>query len=189
MHRRSGIAAAVLCSILLLPNSACTTAHDRNTVLPESVATLFPGHVLMDVAEFDPLLQQVLASNDPYPAGQSPTWLQADFDGNGVADHALLLRTPPGVEPQGEIMAVVLGLDGGRYEIAHSESHDYVLDYAYFYVVNAETLVRPTQAYDSGKEDTRISNPGIGLAYFEKSSVVYFWDGTLGRIDEIWTSD
>ena len=157
--------------------------------LPEPFETHFHGYVLMDVADFSPDLQLVLSRGARYPDGQSPTWVRADFDGNGTVDHAALLRTPSGSGGADEVFAIVLGFDDGRYELAHFESFGAVNDRLLLQPVEAGRWVNPVQSYDTGKEAALMVSEAVLLEFFEASAAVYYWDNALGGFDAIPVSD
>lgn len=166
----------------------CATPENLPST-PEPFAAHFRGYVLMEVGDFEPDLQMILGRSTRYPDGQSPTWIRADFDGNGTIDHAALLRTPSGSGAADEVFAIVLGLEDGRYELAHFESIGAVNDRLLLQPFAAGRWAYPVQSYDTGKEATRMVNAAVILEYFEASAAVIYWDEELGGFDAIPVSD
>lgn len=168
--------------------SGCTEPENLSST-PEPFETNFPGYVLMDVEDFSPDLQLVLGRSTRYPDDQSPTWVRADFDGNGTIDHAALLRTPSGSGGADEVFAIVLGFENGRYELVHFESFGTVNDRLLLKPVEAGRWANPVQSYDTGKEPTLMLHDAVLLEFFEASAAVYYWDDALGGVDVIPVSD
>ena len=166
----------------------CATPGERSSTL-EPFASHFDGYLLMQVEELDPDLQLVLSRGTHHPIGQSPTWVRADFDGNGTVDHAALLRTPPGSGAADEVFVIMLNVGQGRYELAHFESFGAINSRALLIPFPAGEWAYPVQSYDTGKQATPMVNDAVLLEYFEASAAVYYWDDELGGFDAIPVSD
>ncbi len=143
----------------------------------------------MEVADLEPDLQLVLSRNSRHSVGQSPTWVRADFDGNGTLDHAALLRTPPGAGAADEVFTIMLSFGAGRYELAHFQSFGFVNGRVLLTPFPAGEWAHPVQSYDTGKQARPMVNDAVVLEYFEASAAVYYWDDDLGRFDAIPVSD
>lgn len=126
-----------------------------------------------------------------------PTWAAGDFDGDGRTDFALfvfgkkrsscsLTLVAVFCPPRGSHRAAVIDhpiLPSGTRSPGHCAPDLYVT------IVKKGATISRTQAVPkaSDEESVTLANDAVKLVYFERSSVVFFWDGE--RFRRIWTED
>lgn len=116
---------------------------------------------------------------------QAEPWAAVgDFNGDNVVDWAGLLRNE---DDRIDLVAVYSVKDHYAHHILSSLGTDD--DGIYFGVVTEPPGTVHGFPLDDGEPDPVITlrNPGVHLFYYEKSSVLYYWDE--GAIRELWTSD
>ena len=157
---------------------------------PEPIRGFYPGYVLVETQDLDQgdialFLDEETRATDPWAL----SWVRADFDGNGVGDHAVLLRTPDGLLPVYETFAILMGGADGQYEVVAESSYRGFTDYQIISQVRPGTIVR-SFAGDGGPDiEVRLRNPAIELAVIGKTAVVFYWDFSTGSIEAIPTAD
>ncbi len=150
--------------------------------LEEILARFFPGYVLVSMDDLDPAVGR-LAEQDPVYAdpGRSPSMIRADFDGNGVADYALLVREEAGAEPD-EIFAVLMGQGRGRYNRAAQAFFGILLDGVYLGYAPAGAVLSPAPGSTIVREPVTLAHPAVKLIYLNSASNAFYWDAKAGRL-------
>lgn len=151
--------------------------------LPEHVQTYLdaaaPGYELPR-GQFEPYLRSFFEEDD-----QTEPWaIVGDFNGDEVIDWAGMLR-----DEKEHLDLVVV------YSVKKKLSHQILTslgadeDGIYFGVVLEPVGEIHGFPLDDDQPDpvVKLKNPGIHLFYFEKSSVLYYWD--QGTFRDFWTSD
>jgi len=157
---------------------------------PEPIRGFYPGFVLVETQDLDQgdislFLDEVTRATDPWAL----SWVRADFDGNGVGDHAVLLRTPDGLLPVYQRFAILMGADDGQYEVVEASSYRGFTDYRIISQVEPGTIVRSFAGDEGPDTEVRLRNPAISLAVIGKTAVVFYWDSSTGSIEAIPTAD
>ncbi len=152
--------------------------------------SLYPGYVLVETQDLDQadvglFLDEEARSNDP----TALTWVHADFDGNGVVDHAVRLRTPDGLLPAYQILAILLGQPDGHYEVADEFSYRGFTDYVILRQVDAGTTVIGFTSIDGPFLQIPLEHPAVEIVHIGKAAVVYYWDPSTNRLESIQTSE
>lgn len=114
--------------------------------------------------------------------------LRADFNGDGVDDFAVLLRSKNSHRRENgdlyryQVVAFISGKDKKHEPKVLTENEDFYPPITFI------TIRKPgkIREFETGKT-TAIKNPAIDLTYCGKSSVTYLWKGK--KFSEIWTSD
>jgi hypothetical protein len=151
--------------------------------LPEYVQSCFDAATLdyeLPLGKFETYLKSYFDQENQV----EPWAIVGDFNGDKITDWAGLLR-----DNTGRIDLVVVYSMNGEYshEVLSSVGADE--DGIYFGVV----LEPPGEIHgfpiDEKEPDpvVSLSDPGIHLFYYEKSSVLYYWQD--GLFSELWTSD
>jgi hypothetical protein len=99
-----------------------------------------------------------------------PAYISADFDGNGLQDYAVLLRS----EISGKAivrLVVFLKHENGVLKAHTLEKFDDLLDSIFIDIQSPGKV----QEYDSNRT-IRMQFPGIARRFFEKSAGIYYWD-------------
>ena len=112
-----------------------------------------------------------------------PWSITGDFNGDKIADWAGLLRSR-----NDQLCLVVVYSE--KTEYSHRVLASLGTDDNGIYT--GVEMVLPGEVHGFPFDDKPIpvvtlTNPGIHLIYFEKSSVLYYWDGE--SFNEMWTSD
>lgn len=130
--------------------------------------------------QFEPYLRSYFEEQSE----AEPWAAEGDFNGDAVADWAGLLRNA-----ENELDLVVIYSVEGGYTHNRLSSLGADGDGIYFGVVLEPVGEIHGFPFDNEDPDpvVNIQNPGIHLFYYEKSSVLYFWDD--GTFREFWTSD
>lgn len=151
----------------------------------ELIKRYFPDYALMEDRELTPLARDYF--NKHYPK-LTPSLVNADFDGNDFLDFAVLLRKGKGKD-RITILAIFLRANQQRFELAYYLSLGVYGGDVYITPVESGKIVRQTESANVPREKVKLKNTAIQLVYFEKSSVVYYWDDKVKKFESIWTSD
>jgi len=148
----------------------------------ESVIThFFPGYALVSLGSLAPEIGALTVSDPVYDnADRSPTSVRGDFDGNGFADYALLIRKAAGPEAD-EIFVILMGHGEGRYAKAIESFFGGVATDIYLgYLAAGAVLPAPA---DTGGNSPPIAleNPAVTLNILGQISDVFYWDRLAGR--------
>lgn len=124
--------------------------------------------------------------------------VKADFNGDGIEDHAFLLKS---TEFSGEGLWVNLSMPTNDFSWINlrainwgPESPNESLS------MGIDIVPSGTQTYDCFEDDTmcnhgkerpqlELVNPGLAYFRFESASSFYFWSTDEGRFRRVWTSD
>ena len=162
-----------------IPTGAWASAPGVPDDILEYLARELPHHSLPKGAYAAVLKKWFADSGRPEP------WsIQGDFDGDSVVDWAGLLA-----DAEGRLDLVVVRSSAGTRTHAILASPGLDTDGIY---VGVE-LEPPGEVhgfpFENGPPDPVVitSNPSIHLYYYEKSSVLYYWNGD--SFSEMWTSD
>ena len=113
-----------------------------------------------------------------------PTVIRADFDGNGIADYAVLVRELASPNPD-EVFAVLMGHGRGRYSAAMKAFFGGLLGNVYLgYIAPGETLT-PTAGSSRGGTTVRLDRPGVRLIYHRRAADAFYWDEISARFDSV----
>ena len=150
--------------------------------LDEIVEQFFPGYVVMRESDLDRTVRNHTASNPVYDGvDRTPTVIRADFDGNGVADYALLVRADTSDEPD-EVFAVLLGQGKGAYSRAAQAFFGGVVGQVYLGYAPAGSVLVPARHSTVAREAVTLTLPAVKLIYYESSADAFYWDASLNRL-------
>ena len=118
----------------------------------------------------------------------NPSVVQADFDGDGHLDYALLVRN---VKSKTTKLIVLLCSEDGQCRKVYELDVSMYSDLVYLRLVAIGSVVSQTDAIDSTDHLTpvRLKASGIQVSYFEKGKVVLYWNRKLKKIKEVDTQD
>lgn len=148
------------------------------------IAQFFPGYAPVTPGDLSAEVRRQTAGDPAYgQAGISPTVIRADFDGNGIADYAVLVRELASPNPD-EVFAVLMGHGRGRYSAAMKAFFGGLLSDVYLgYIAPGETLT-PT-AGSRGGTTVHLERPGVRLIYHRRAADAFYWDETSARFDSV----
>ncbi len=141
---------------------------------------------------------------------EHPGWVTADFNGDGLSDHAVLFEVPSKEEPTGmgkgyDFNLVVLwqekpgvyktqllrrifenSIYGSPPDFATPTLKELMTTWIY---IEKQSPGKLRESPVVGNRTVILQNPGIELVYCEKSSSVFYWDKKANRFEELVTSD
>jgi hypothetical protein len=142
--------------------------------------------------------KQVLLSSDLDPTCgnvKNPGLVEADFDGNGIADEAMILkvgaekqvRLPDDSESKGFFAEITV-----RLKQKGGEAAEIVLE-RFDHAFPANIALTPfdkrvASEFDSDKK-VSLENPGFVLNYCERSACLYYFDIASKSFKKLWISD
>ena len=179
------IAVFILFLFIYTTEAKSTKSVEDKTDYKELIQKYFPGYVLMDIEELDPYAKDRFRSYHP---DLNPSLVCGDFDGNGFLDYAFLLRNSK--DKKGTtIFTIFMQSKHSQFELEFCLNMGFYRNDVIIQRIEAGKILSQTKSIDEPKEDVKLKNAAVELAYFEKSSVVYYWDDKTKKFEEIWTSD
>lgn len=144
----------------------------------------FPGYTLMKTEEFDPYTKKYFEKK--YPKS-NPFFVIIDIDGNGYRDYILLIQNSSSVEID-RALVIFRQFKDRKTKLEFKQTIEGSQD---VFILSVESGVKivETNAVKGPEKSITLKNPAICLVYFEKSSVVFYWDNKNRRINSIWTGD
>ena len=142
----------------------------------------FPRYVLRDIEELSPFARNYFKSHYP---NFDPSLVHRDFDGNGFEDVAFLLRESKNKD---YINIFVIFLQSSHEKFKMKYCLNIGANPGDLYIIPLESGSQ-IESFDEPRKKIKLKNSSVELVYFEKSSVVYYWDGRTKKFKSIWTSD
>jgi hypothetical protein len=151
----------------------------------DNILSSFPGYHLLTMSELDTGTRAYFSQHFPK---SNPSVVQADFDGDGHLDYALLVRN---VKSKTTKLIVLLCSEDGQCRKVYELDVSMYSDLVYLRLVAIGSVVSQTDAIDSTDHLTpvRLKASGIQVSYFEKGKVVLYWNRKLKKIKEVDTQD
>lgn len=145
------------------------------------IGHFFPGYAAVPLGELAPGIGALTVSDPAYgSAERSPTAIRADFDGNGFADYALLIRKAAGPEAD-EIFVILMGHGEGRYRKAIESFFGGLAPDIYLGYLPAGTVL-PAPADAAGNAPAlTLENPAVTLNVLGQLSDAFHWDRLSSR--------
>jgi hypothetical protein len=144
----------------------------------------FPGYHVVTLQERDPDVRAYIVQH--FPKGNASV-VQADFDGDGHEDYALLLKNDRSAKA---ILVVVLCPADGHCKTAYKFDVSEAYKLTYLRPVPAGSRVSQTEAMPrSDHSPGRLKSVGIRVTYDEQAEVVLYWNSKLRKIEEVQTSE
>ncbi len=175
--------AAMACLAGLMTLHAPALAQDSPQKVPAEpplaaiVAHFFPGYAPVTLGDLAAEVGALTVSDGAYDhSDRSPTAIRADFDGNGHADYAVLIRkhTASGSD---EIFAILLGHGQGRYAKTMESYFGTLSEDIYLGYVPAGTEIRLTVASPVLEPiPLRLEAPAVTLNVLNHGRDVLYWD-------------
>jgi len=142
------------------------------------ISTYYPHHTLVQLKDLNEDVQEYFS--EKYP-NSHPGCIKEDFDGDGVVDYALLLRT----NIKGRIierLVVLKGENGKKFIPIDLDESDERIGDSFLRLIPAGRVEKCDRT-----ETVTIDHPGFEIVLFEAASRVYFWKE--GKFNFIQTSD
>lgn len=153
--------------------------------LDSIIAQFFPGYAPVTPGDLSADVRRVTAADSAYddPA-RSPTVIHADFDGNGVADYAVLVRELASANPD-EVFAVLMGHGQGRYSAAMKAFFGGLLSDVYLGYIPAGEQLAPPPGSRQDRRTVRLARPAVRLVYHRRAADAFYWNQDAGRFDSV----
>ncbi len=150
-----------------------------------NILTSFPGYHLLTLKERDPNTRAYISQHFPK---SNPSVVQADFDGDGHPDYALLVRNTSSKTTK--LVVLLCSEDHQCRQIYELDVSAYS-DLVYLLPAAIGSRVSQTEAVDSTDRSSpvKLKSTGIQVTYFEKGKVVLYWNRKLKKIQEVQTKD
>ncbi len=175
--------AAVACLAALMTLHAPALAQEGPQKIPAEpplaaiVAHFFPGYTPVTLGDLAAEVGALTVKDAAYDhSDRSPTAIRADFDGNGHADYAVLIKkhTASGSD---EIFAVLLGHGQGRYAKAMESFFGGLSEDIYLGYMPPGTEVRLTVASPVLEPiPLRLDAPAVILNVLDQGRDILYWD-------------
>jgi len=141
----------------------------------------FPGYAPVSLSELVPEIGALTVSDPGFNSpDRSPTTIKADFDGNGSADYALLIRKTAGTEAD-EIFVILLGHGDGRYSKAIESFFGGLAPEIYLGYLAAGTVLPAPSGSGENAPALTLKNPAVTLNIHGQISDAFYWDGLAAR--------
>ncbi|UCH72859.1 MAG: hypothetical protein JSU82_10810 [Rhodospirillales bacterium] len=177
-------AVACLVSFMALLASSIASGEPQRTPaeppLAVIVAHFYPGYVPVTLGDLDPQIGALTVKDPAYDhSDRSPTAVRADFDGNGHADYALLIKQQTAAGSD-EIFVILMGHGGGRYARAMESFFGPLSDDIYLGYLGRDTELRPAGA---ASDRIVLKAPAVTLNVLNHGSDVLLWDPSRNSFD------
>ncbi len=156
---------------LALLSTSCTSIHCG--ISRSTLNRYVPDHTLVKLMDLNKDVQEYL--RETYHDSQ-PGCIKGDFDGDGIADYALLLSKTEG--KIGVRLVVLKGKSSNDFVPFELDEFDERIKDIFLRPIPPGKIVNWDRT-----QTVSIDRPGFELVIFESASYVYFWkDGRFGFI-------
>ncbi|SRR6266850_2666970 len=166
----------------LLCFTAISTGQQRTSSI-DSIVSSFPGYHLLTLKELDSDAKAFFLKHFPKA---SPSVVQADFDGDGQLDYALLLKNDKSRLTK---LVVLLCADDGHCRNVYELDVSAYSGSAYLRPVSRGSRISQTKSIDTDTAPVNLKFSGIRVTYFGKGELVLYWNKKLKKIEEVQTED
>ena len=171
------LAAISLCFSHSMANATETKSYNE---IEKAIKIQCPKCSLVKFKDLDRDLQNHF--KEKYPDSH-PCFLSGDFNGDGIADYAILLRCEV-FQKMNEKFIVLLGTKKGSFQWINIYQWDDVLSLKNIYLC----IILPGKIKELDSSKIKILKlPGIEVNLFESASQVFYWD--KDKFNFIQTSD
>lgn len=131
--------------------------------------------------------------NLSFRKNQVPNHIEADFNGDGIKDHAWILIN---TSKKAFGVFVFLGAENGSYKMMMLDEHKRETEKIFMGI----SLLEPGQyktacgkgyweCKDDETEILKLNTPGINFFAFESANSVFYWNSHKNEFTRIWMSD
>jgi hypothetical protein len=185
---RAALIGAATIAVMVLPAPAADDALPPGVL--RAIATLAPTTVPVDRID-------ISGEDCALDGAAHPARVRGDFDGNGVEDWALHLRSarPIGTRVTGgrawtmyvHRFVMLLGRRDGGFEAVTINLGEHSLPFGLMLELQPPGPVKEVE----GGDDRRVvlRNPGVIEIYCGKAASTYYWDARTRRVDSLVTGD
>jgi hypothetical protein len=183
MRQTSASALAVVFAALFCCVGTLVGEEQKSDV--DNILSSLPGYHLLTLKERDPNTRAYISQHFPK---SNPSVVQADFDGDGHLDYALLVRNANSKTTK---LVVLLCSEDGHCRTVYELDVSAYSDLVYLRPAAVGSVVSQTEAVDSTNQSSpvKLKSTGIQVTYFEKGKVVLYWNRKLKKLKEVQTED
>lgn len=178
-------ALAVLAAFMILQTPA--RAQDGPQKVPAEppleaiVAHFFPGYAPVALGDLAQEIGALTVRDRVYDhPGRSPTVIRSDFDGNGHADFAVLIKKRSDAGDD-EIFAILMGYGQGRYAKAMESFFGKLARDIYLGYLPAGTVLPAPGQAGGDAPPLILRNPAVTLNILGELSDAFHWDSPSSR--------
>lgn len=169
-----------LCTVLL---AACaqTLARAENSSLAEQ-----QGCQVMQVSVLDEGAERFFSRRWP---DQHPYFLQADINGDGFLDEAVIASCQT-VDRSGTYLMIGVTHDSTDIVPSLIEDVSSYRDIIFLSKLPVGAVVENSEALaDIRSDSVQLRNPGVRVTYYEKASIAYYWSTANTALVSVQTAD
>ena len=148
----------------------------------DQIARHFPGYHILALRERESATRRFLTEHRSMGNGSS---LRADFNGDGKADYAFLLKSKTSADSKFVVFLCRGDECAPRYEL---DVTNYAQS-AFLTLMREPQVVSPSEALPGSGTGKRLDVNAIEISYFEKGKVVVRWDKSKHKFEEVQTED
>jgi hypothetical protein len=149
--------------------------------LESVISHFFPGYGPLPLGDLAPEIGALTVSDPVYDTpDRSPTTIHADFDGNGFADYALLIRKTAGPAAD-EIFVILMARGQGQYSEAMESFFGGIAPEIYLGYLPAGTVLPLSEEDATDGVVLTLENPAVTLNVFGRASDAFYWDEASAR--------
>ena len=176
--------AAVACLAAIMTLAAPALAQEGPQKIPAEpplaaiVAHFFPGYAPVTLGDLAAGIGALTVNEAVYDhTDRSPTAIRADFDGNGHADYAVLIKKQS-ASGSDEVFAILLGHGQGRYAKAMESFFGRLAEDIYLGYMPAGVEIRRAVPWSPWLESgpLTLTAPAVTLNVLNETSDVFYWD-------------
>ena len=142
------------------------------------VAHFFPGYAPVTLGDLAVEVGALTVKDPAYDhSDRSPTAIRADFDGNGHADYAVLIKKQS-ASGSDEIFTILMGYGGGQYAKAMESFFGRLSEEIYLGYMPAGAQIRRAVSASPWPESgpLMLKAPAVTLSVLNETSDVLYWD-------------
>ena len=169
---------------LLVSCSLSAAAQPKESTLDKLVRKNYPGFHLLQMSERDADVRTFLLKSFKR---SNPSFVHADFDGDGHPDYAMLLKSDHSTAAQ-----LVILLCQNQEQCHRVYKLDITGDSEISYLSRipvGSKIAETDSAEDNDSHAVKLMTVGVRISYFEKGEVALYWNKQLKKIVEVATGD
>ena len=176
------------CILLVLATAIRCSAAQREQKWESDISEVlkqFSGYHLLTMSERNNDARAFLLHES---SKTNPSIVRADFDGDGHADYAVLLKHDGDEKAK---FVVLLCSENANCRSVYELDVTGVIAEMYLRPLPKGSELSETAAIDTHDDTTsaKLHTVGIQVNYLEKAAVVYYWSKNTGKIETIVTED
>jgi hypothetical protein len=182
--RRTGTCLVIVAALAPIFSLAASAAQEPKNAI-NGILNLFPGYHVLTLAERNAETRAFVLRRFPK---DNPSIVNADINGDGSLDYALLLKDDKSNHTK--LVVLLCSRDNPCKKVFELDVTGYS-GTAYLRPVSSGSKVPRTDGIDENAHSgpATVSATGIRVTYFEKGEVVYYWNEKHGKLEAVQTKD